>query len=345
MLFSLLVLSCSTDKTSLPQAPPAKLRLLTRREYTNTVNDLFFPDTNNACATDFDCAIDSESCLSGSCIQDRCSTHTFVWNGSGDETVYVIGSFNDWATDETQGAWKLSAHSNGMHVLKADLSSDEHEYLFLVNGVETQDPQNPNTSDDGNSLLFTQCTPNGLYENDPAIDFPVESRPEGFAFNNAAEKGNVTTTHIDKYIEAAYHISSTVHVDALVSCSLSDTACTDDWLQDFGEKIFRRPLRNDETTHYQNIRDQSSSAEQGIRDVLLTMLISPHFLYKKEIGSAGESGKNELDGHEIATSMSYFLWGSTPDAELLEAAQNGNLTSSAAREEPLINDSLTPLIY
>jgi hypothetical protein len=62
------------------------------------------------------------------------------------------------------------------------------------------------------------------------------------------------------------------------------------------------------------------------------MLLDPEFLYRIEIGTpATESGVSQLNSYEIATRMSYFLWGSAPDDTLFAAADAGDLADATKR--------------
>ena len=305
--------------------PKAQLRLLTKREYTQTVYDLLLltaPPTRS-CTTDSDCQLSTQSCIDSLCAADPCSTHTFVWEGDTSAEVLLTGDFNEWAITQEQGAWKLTALANqGIQYIKADLENTTHEYAFVVNG-----------SQGSTQSLSVSCTDNGRYNFDPAQSFPSESQPKGFFFDNFAEKGLVSATHIDKYIEAAYSLSQSTDIASLISCDITQEACTADWIREFGLHTFRRPLSTEETTQYHTILSSAPSPEEGIRDALLSFFTSPHFLYRKEIGTETEKGIRILDSYEIASSMSYFLWGSTPDSTLLEAARSQSLLSTEGRKE------------
>ncbi|MEM7013774.1 MAG: DUF1592 domain-containing protein, partial [Verrucomicrobiota bacterium] len=60
--------------------------------------------------------------------------------------------------------------------------------------------------------------------------------------------------------------------------------------------------------------------EESMRETFAAILVSPHFLYIAEPAS-GE----KLTGHELATRLSYFLWSSMPDQQLLDLAADGKL--------------------
>ncbi|MEM6732737.1 MAG: DUF1592 domain-containing protein, partial [Myxococcota bacterium] len=74
--------------------------------------------------------------------------------------------------------------------------------------------------------------------------------------------------------------------------------------------------------------------------VLQAMLQSPQFLYV--IIDESASGRRTLNGYELASRLSYYLWGSTPDAALLDAAQDGSLASAGGlrtQAERLLTDT------
>ena len=68
--------------------------------------------------------------------------------------------------------------------------------------------------------------------------------------------------------------------------------------------------------------------ETGIRTALEAILASPHFLFRMEREPAGVQAGDiyEIDGIDLATRLSYFLWGTNPDQELLRAASDGDLS-------------------
>lgn len=66
------------------------------------------------------------------------------------------------------------------------------------------------------------------------------------------------------------------------------------------------------------------SFQRGIQTALQAVLISPRFLFRME--QDPEQGIRDLDAYELASRLSYFLWSSTPDEELMESARTGRLT-------------------
>jgi Protein of unknown function (DUF1592)/Protein of unknown function (DUF1588)/Protein of unknown function (DUF1585) len=75
---------------------------------------------------------------------------------------------------------------------------------------------------------------------------------------------------------------------------------------------------------YQRLRRDAFSHEQAFRLVLARVLVAPAFLYRVEQPGAGTEAKPVSDW-ELASRLSYFLWASMPDAELLRVAGEGRL--------------------
>ncbi|WP_437230768.1 DUF1592 domain-containing protein [Planctomicrobium sp. SH661] len=100
-------------------------------------------------------------------------------------------------------------------------------------------------------------------------------------------------------------------------------------LMKFAEKAFRRPLKQSEIDEisqlYALLRKEELSHEDSFRLTLAKILVSPDFLYHVEIPPAGTAAK-PVNDWELASRLSYFLWSSTPDEELLQLAREGKLS-------------------
>ena len=110
----------------------------------------------------------------------------------------------------------------------------------------------------------------------------------------------------------------------------------------FAARAYRRPLsageRDDLIAYYRNLRQRDGlSHEDAIRDVVVSVLISPKFCYRLDlIDAAGApavqrtglrtvaqaAATQPLSGYALASRLSYFLWASMPDDELLASAGN-----------------------
>jgi hypothetical protein len=97
----------------------------------------------------------------------------------------------------------------------------------------------------------------------------------------------------------------------------------------FAERAYRRPLDADERDEllafYRLLRDEDElSHEDAMRDALASVLVSPHFCYRFDLAAEG-SEIQPLSPHALASRLSYFLWSSMPDDELLAHAAAGDL--------------------
>lgn len=161
--------------------------------------------------------------------------------------------------------------------------------------------------------------------------FPQEG---GSGFDNNADVSAVTRLMAQKYMLAAEDVSARAaqNLDALLSCdAIADEAgCMSQWIADFGRRAWRRPLSAEEQASMVALFDELRTGEElstAVTLVLQAFLQSPHFLYRVELGIPGEQGAAaiHLDDHEMASRLSYLIWGSMPDGDLLDAADAGAL--------------------
>lgn len=98
-------------------------------------------------------------------------------------------------------------------------------------------------------------------------------------------------------------------------------------LRAFAARAYRRPLspaeQDDLVGFYRRLRERDQLGhEEALRDTLASVLVSPHSLYRFDLP---RGPKAPLSDHELASRLSYFLWSTLPDAELLELAARGEL--------------------
>ncbi|MFZ5896068.1 MAG: DUF1592 domain-containing protein [Myxococcota bacterium] len=157
------------------------------------------------------------------------------------------------------------------------------------------------------------------------------------------QAGGLTDLGWSSYKSVADLIASQVMSDAnlkknFIKCTPSGDgkACLHDTIVQFGRRAFRRPLTNDEVARFDAIVQNGASITQSgtfdqIAEALLYMfLISPSFLQRAEIAETTDSsGRFVLSSHEVASRLSYMLWGSIPDETLNQAADQGQLSTPA----------------
>lgn len=94
----------------------------------------------------------------------------------------------------------------------------------------------------------------------------------------------------------------------------------------FSSRAFRRPVSEEQLrpllNHYQTKLQQGQQPRQALRDVMKVILISPNFLFHSE--QPADDGS--LSQYELASRLSYFIWASMPDDELLSLAAQGTLS-------------------
>jgi len=136
------------------------------------------------------------------------------------------------------------------------------------------------------------------------------------------------------YLDVADTVAEEVDLARLASCTTEpgedEADCVENLVRDFGLRAFRRPISDDEVARYVEVftalRAHPASFEAATRAVVAALLASPSFLYLVE----PEDAASQLDDFEVATRLSYFLWNTTPDDALLEAAAKGDLSDADA---------------
>ena len=102
-------------------------------------------------------------------------------------------------------------------------------------------------------------------------------------------------------------------------------------------RAFRRPVTAREVDRFTSLvalaQKRRDSFEDGIALAIQGILVSPHFLFRMESDSpAAAPGNRHISQYELASRLSYFLWASMPDNELLQAAGQGTLRTPAVLE-------------
>ncbi|MGD8340043.1 MAG: DUF1592 domain-containing protein [Gammaproteobacteria bacterium] len=118
--------------------------------------------------------------------------------------------------------------------------------------------------------------------------------------------------------------------------------CAREILTRLATQAFRRPINDADLEGLMAFFDAGASDagfDNGVRDALSAILASPHFLYRAESGAS--SGAVMLTDLELASRLSFFLWASLPDEELLELATASRLSEPdvlAAQVRRMLND-------
>jgi hypothetical protein len=136
----------------------------------------------------------------------------------------------------------------------------------------------------------------------------------------------VSSDHAAAYDKTAKELAQELVArewNRLSDCKVNEGAsCAEKFVRKFGPKIWRRPLAESEVQALLRVHSVGNeiNAETGMQLVIRGLLSSPNFLYRSE---TGENGK--LTSYEMASALSYFFWGTTPDDELQRLAASGEL--------------------
>ena len=110
-------------------------------------------------------------------------------------------------------------------------------------------------------------------------------------------------------------------------------------LAPLARRAFRRPVPEEELDRYQALFDlaqsKGESFDNSLKVPIQALLVSPHFLFRIESGDKQREADRvrPLTDHELATRLSYFLWSSMPDEELLRLAGEGRLREPAVLKQ------------
>ena len=122
-------------------------------------------------------------------------------------------------------------------------------------------------------------------------------------------------------------------LDTLVPCPAAEgERCARTFFESFGKRAFRRPTAADEVDGLLAVFRAGSASggfARGIELGLQAILQSPSFLYRIELGQSKGSipGAAKLTPYEVASRLSYALWGTMPDEALMRAADDDRLST------------------
>ncbi|XXX81777.1 DUF1592 domain-containing protein [Sorangium sp. So ce134] len=171
----------------------------------------------------------------------------------------------------------------------------------------------------------------------PADSFPA-SGAKGFDAN-ASALSSLSQVLVQGYYDAARRLAADAFSNEaqrakILVCdpAAAGDACARDIIARFGLRAFRRPLEAAEIDRYaaQYARARTAlemSPVEAVQHVVRTLLTSPSFLLRIELGPDSKRSPGALGGHEIASRLSYLLWSSLPDEALFDAAERDELAT------------------
>jgi hypothetical protein len=170
-------------------------------------------------------------------------------------------------------------------------------------------------------------------------------------FDNDASLQSVSLSAIENYDKFAEQVATdlqgrTTVINTLAGCTpngVSDSACFAKFVSNVARRFLRREVTSAEQTNFATLLTRSTAMNNYyVAPALLVraLIMHPEFLYRIEVGTL-VGNVRVLTNYEIATRMSYLIWGSAPDKALLDAAAAGTLkneTSRVAEAQRLLQD-------
>ncbi|WP_293344679.1 DUF1592 domain-containing protein [Phenylobacterium sp.] len=183
--------------------------------------------------------------------------------------------------------------------------------------------------------------------------FEPEVRREGLLAVGAAGAA-VSAAGMEQYYAMAASIAEQATAEGrrakLMPCQpasakAADDVCATQTLQKYGRLLYRRPLLPNELAARVKlahaVSTQSGDFYAGLREGFTSLLTAPDFLFRIERAGSGRpvDGAMPVDAYARASRLSYMLWNTTPDDQLLRAAETGDLLTPAGLQAQI--DRLT----
>ena len=163
---------------------------------------------------------------------------------------------------------------------------------------------------------------------------PPDLRADGFS--NTAYNLNVDLKHVEAYAQLAQKIVQRMDVLKFAdrfskTRSLNTDRSARKFVADVGQWLLRGPLEEREVTNYSGILTAVASGggsyEQGVGLMVEAMLQSPRFVYRIE-QQRGSGESRPVDDFELASRLSYIIWGGPPDEQLYQHARDSRLADT-----------------
>lgn len=169
-----------------------------------------------------------------------------------------------------------------------------------------------------------------------AKDMPDDNAGE--TFDNDAMSLFSDISYVEKLMNTAYYVVdqalSTNRASIVSSCTAATDTCARQILRNYSYRAYRRPVTTADDTRIYNIykeaRTEGDGYDEGLRQGLVAIIVSPQFVFRTvDHPNHNDPGLSApLISHDVASRLSYFIWGSLPDSQLLTAAQNDQLKTN-----------------
>lgn len=172
----------------------------------------------------------------------------------------------------------------------------------------------------------------------PADAFPADGGG-GAGFDNNADTLYVPPILMERYLGAADDLLAAAPEERLFPIRpawyRTDRETARRNLMEFTRRAFRRPAEGTDVTRlmslYDRTRRRGAASTTALKAAYKAVLVSPRFLFRVE-QERNQDAPWRVDAYELASRLSYFLWSSMPDDELLRSAENQSLLSDSELE-------------
>lgn len=155
---------------------------------------------------------------------------------------------------------------------------------------------------------------------------PRDVRADGF--RNTAYSLGVDLSHVEAYAKLAEIIVYKLDVPEFVARFSESREFSPDnmrkIIRGMGRWMLRAPLVEHEVNDFLKVTSATTDYDEAVRYLVEAMLQSPRFMYQVE-NQRGDGTPWPVDDHELASRLSYTLWGAPPDRELMRAVEAGEL--------------------
>jgi len=258
-------------------------------------------------------------------------------------------------------AFKYYAPYDGVYEIRAYLNANTNTELDLLpeNMIKVRTPLKAGLHTVGLSfpkVVALDEEPQVLRNDTFAIIFPAKA-PETLSLNVAVDGARISTERVLSYqmgprfsqnnfprdvqqveVEGPMNISAPVANTASrrkvficqPSATLSEADCARRIVSNVAHRAYRRPVTDADINPLMKVYGvvrEDANFEQGVAGAIQAILVSPQFLFLQEKSpSASLPGSvNRVTDLELASRLSFFLWSSIPDEQLLDVAEKGQL--------------------
>lgn len=258
--------------------------------------------------------------------------------------AFVVSDRGPYFDPKAAGQGRLL--TAGFHLMQGYFRDDQPLYDLVLDEAEQRE-----LDELWRELNFVTLVPERQYK-----DFIFFERAEpprfmgesAFDFARSEDKDATSPAKIaqlaEAYLAKAKKLGASPEALAAIETYFADISAQIRWVDEtrraaepshlealvhFAERAYRRPLAADEREEllafYRVLRDEDDlSHEDAMRDALASILVSPYFCYRFDL-AAEEAEIQPLSPYALASRLSYFLWSSMPDDELLAYAGAGDL--------------------